>query len=115
MRRLVLFLLVAIFAAAGLMTQGTRAQEQKPTKMTTSAKRVRFRGVIVRFNESESNLEVRQGTITKTIYYDSSTEWTKRGKASEKSAFKEGSDVICVGKTDEKGNFHATRVDLRKE
>jgi hypothetical protein len=27
--------------------------------------------------------------------------------------FKDGSDVICLGKYDEKGDFHATRIDLR--
>jgi len=31
------------------------------------------------------------------------------------SEFKEGSDVICLGSADEKGEFRATRIDLRRQ
>jgi len=113
MRKAMFFILIAIFAAAGLMTQGAIAQEAKPPKTTASAKQVRWHGVIVRINEKMSTLEVRKGGIVRTIYYDDSTQWTEMNKPSQMSAFKEGSNVICLGKSDEKGNVHATRVDLR--
>jgi len=49
----------------------------------------------------------------RTILYDGSTQWTKQGKPAEQSEFKEGSFVIVLGHPDEKGVFHATRIDLR--
>jgi len=75
---------------------------------------VRWHGTLVRFNKDASTLDVRKGDIERRIYYDSSTVWTKGTKAVEMSEIKEGSDVICQGKTDEKGEFHATRIDLRR-
>jgi hypothetical protein len=67
-----------------------------------------------RISKDASTLDVRRGTNEKKIYYDSSTKWTKGTKTIEMSEFKEGSDVICLGKADEKGEFHATRIDLRR-
>ena len=49
----------------------------------------------------------------RVILYDGSTQWTKQGKPAEQSEFKEGSFVIVLGHPDEKGVFHATRIDLR--
>lgn len=113
MKKVMFFLLVALFAAAGVMTQGAKAQEKKPTKTTAAAKEARWHGVIVRINESMSTMEVRKGRITRTVYYDDSTKWTEMNKPSQMSAFKEGANVICLGTFDEKGNIHATRIDLR--
>jgi hypothetical protein len=61
-----------------------------------------------------STLDVRRQSIEKRIYYDSSTKWTEGTKAVEMSEFKENADVICLGTYDEKGHFHATRIDLRR-
>jgi hypothetical protein len=47
------------------------------------------------------------------IAYDSSTQWTKVGKPGQQDEVKEGSFVIVLGKLDDKGVLHATRVDLR--
>ena len=113
MRRAVFFVLVALFAAAGLITQGTMAQEEKPQKPAASAQQARWHGVIVRINERMSSMDVRKGTITRAIYFDNSTRWTDMGKAADRSAYKEGSNVICLGTFDAKGKFHATRIDLR--
>jgi len=120
MRKAMFFILVAIFAAAGLMTLVATAQEQNPPKAAAPAKEARWHGVIVRINEKMSTLDVRRGRpvspqerIIKTIYYDSSTKWTGGGKVIDMKEFKEGSDVICLGTFDEKGNIHATRIDLQ--
>ncbi len=113
MRKAVLFVLVAVFAAAGSMTQGTMAQEEKPQKTAAAPKEGRWHGVIVRINERTSSMDVRKGTITRAIYFDSSTQWTQGTKPADRSLYKEGSNVICLGTFDEKGKFHATRVDLR--
>jgi cytochrome c-type biogenesis protein CcmE len=114
MRKVMFLVLVAVFAAAGLMTQGTVAQE-KTEKMKGAGKELRWHGVIVRINKDESTMDVRKGTIEKRIHFDSSTQWTQGTKPAEMDKFKEGSDVICLGKPDEKGEFVATRVDLRRQ
>lgn len=116
MNKVMAILLAAVFAVAGLATQKATAQEKqaKKAKTAAAAKEARWHGVIVNMNKDKSTLEVRKGTIGKTIYYDDSTKWTEGKKAIEMSEFKDGADVICIGKYDEKGEFHATRVDLRR-
>lgn len=47
------------------------------------------------------------------VAYDTTTEWTKLGKPAQMDEVKEGSFVILLGHTDEKGVLHATRIDLR--
>jgi Ni/Co efflux regulator RcnB len=113
MRKAMFFILVAIFAAAGLMTQAAMAQEQKPAQAAAAAKEARWHGVIVNINEKMSTLDVRRQKTTRTVYYDDSTKWTQGTKTTEMKEFKIGSDVICLGTFDEKGNIHATRIDLR--
>ena len=113
MRRGIFLILVAIFAAAGLMTQVAMAQEQAPPKAAVAAQEQRWHGAITHINEKMSTMDVLKGNITKTIHFDSSTKWTEVNKPSQMSAFKEGSEVICIGTVDKKGIFHATRIDLR--
>ena len=58
-------------------------------------------------------MDVRRRTgVEKKVYFDSSTKWTEGKKIIDKSEFKEGTDVICLGKYDEKGELHATQVNL---
>jgi len=116
MRRATLWLVLAIVAFAGYGNKFGVAQE---TQAPAPKDQLRWHGVIVRWSKDQSTLDVRKGTITKTIHYDSSTKWTQTAggkvKSAEMSAFTEGSDVICIGKADEKGNFIATQIDLRTQ
>jgi hypothetical protein len=50
----------------------------------------------------------------KRIAFDQSTQWTKLGKPADQSEFKDGAYVIAVGTIDDKGVFHASRIDLRQ-
>ena len=113
MNKVIVILLAAVFAAAGLTTQKATAQETQEKK-ATAVKAARWHGRIVRINKDQSTLDVRRQGIMKTIYYDSSTKWTQGGKILEMSGFKEEDDVICTGTYDEKGKFHATQIDLRR-
>ena len=63
---------------------------------------------------SEAEALLRKASERK-IHFDSSTKWTQGSKTVDMSEFKEGSDVICLGGADEKGEFHATRIDLRRQ
>ncbi|PYV12998.1 MAG: hypothetical protein DMG21_22175 [Acidobacteria bacterium] len=103
-------------AAAGLLLSvsvGVSKAAPKEGKMGG----VRWHGRIVRVNKDEMTMDVRKGTIPKTIHFDSSTQFVKNaGKKTEPidmSTLKEGDDVICIGTSDEKGDFRATTVQLQ--
>jgi hypothetical protein len=106
------FLLVAAFAAVGFSAQKAMAQE-KQEKKAAAAKELRLQGTIVRMSTDESNLDLQVGNAVRKVRFDSSTKWTRGAKAAERSEFEQGSFVIILGK-EEKGEFLATRIDLRK-
>lgn len=113
MRRTMLYLLAAAFLFAGYGARSAVAQETKE-KSASAEKQLRWHGIIVRINKDESNIDVRKGTVEKKIHFDSSTQWTKGKQVlPDMSEFKEGSDVICIGKAGAKGEFQATRVQLQ--
>jgi hypothetical protein len=112
--------ILASFVFLGLaFGQTTPANDSKQAKMTAAdSKESRWQGHIVRINKDQSSMSVRGGrgnmeSTERQIFYDSSTQWTKQGKAAEQSEFKEGAFVIVLGHSDDKGVFHASRVDLR--
>ncbi len=111
MNKLTIMLLAGVLASAGLTPQKALSQEKKEP---AAAKELRWHGIIVRINKDESTLDVRKGATERKIHFDSSTKWTQGTKTVDMSEFKEGSDVICLGSADEKGEFHATRIDLRR-
>ena len=114
-------LLVVLFAAAALAAQTkpkTGDSKQDKAESATTAKQDRWQGHILRINKGNSTIDIRGGLknldqTQRTIHYDEATEWTKLGKPSEISAFKEGSFVIVLGQSDKNGAFHASRIDLR--
>jgi len=110
--------LFLVFLSAILL--GTAVAQTASDKKGSAAdsQEARWQGHIVRVNKSASSLAIRGGmknmeSTERQVFYDSSTEWTKQGKPADQSEFKEGSFVIAVGHVDDKGVFHATRVDLR--
>jgi len=118
--KLSVILLTFVFVGVAFAGQATPASnsEQDKKAAPADAKEARWQGHIVRINMDQSSLSVRGGqsnmeSTERTILYDGSTQWTKQGKPAEQSEFKEGSFVIVLGHPDEKGVFHATRIDLR--
>jgi hypothetical protein len=95
----------------GIAVRGTRAQEK--AAKTKAAKEARWEGYIVRDNPDSSTLDVRRKNVDKKIHYSDSTQWTQGTKNIDKSEFKQNARVICLGSYDEKGEFQATRIDLR--
>jgi len=108
---LALALVIAAGAVVAAQDQDSKATETK-SKMA-SAKR--WHGVIIRSNKDDSTLTVRRQNVERKVHYDSSTKWTRQNKPAEMSDFKDGADVICLGTYDDKGEFHASRIDLRRE
>ena len=113
-----LILVLAAVICAGQETPPPGGKKDKAASTSAKKGETRWEGHIIRINKDQSSLSVRGGrsgkeSFEREIFYDSSTKWTKQGKAADQSEFKEGSFVIAVGKPDDKGNFHADRVDLR--
>jgi hypothetical protein len=103
----------AVFAA--MPASGGQAASE--TKAAPAAqKETKAQGNVVRIYKDESQMDIRgttpAGEIRK-VAYDSSTLWTNHGKPGKQDEVKEGSFVIVLGKLDEKGVLHASRVDLR--
>jgi len=115
MKKVPVVLLLALFAMMGVVVQATMAKGKKAGGM----KEVHWTGTIVRSDKDASTLTVRKdgATTEKIIHYDSSTKWTKQEKGKvesiDMSGVKDGDRVICVGAYDDKGEFHATRIDQR--
>ena len=114
--KLSVILLTFVFMGVAFAGQTTPSGDKK--EATADTKEARWQGHIVRINKDNSSLSVRGGqknmeSMERQIFYDSSTEWTKQGKPADQSEFKEGSFVIVLGHPDDKGVFHATRIDLR--
>jgi hypothetical protein len=113
MRKVIVILLFAVFAVVGLAANNAVANGQEKT--AASAKHLRWSGHIVRIDNENSFMDIRnKAGVEKRIHWDSSTTWTKLNEpVTDHSEFKVDERVICLGKADEKGAFIATRIDLR--
>jgi len=118
--KLSVIVLAFVLVGLALTSETTLASNNNQGEKATSAdaKEARWQGHIIRVNKDKSTLSIRGGqsnmeSTERTIVYDDSTQWTKQGKPAEQSDFKQGSFVIVLGHPDEKGVFHATRIDLR--
>lgn len=109
MKKATIILLLAAFAVAGLASMAMGQQK------ASSPKQARWEGTIVRIDNDASYMDVRNtSSQEKRIHWDSSTTWTKLNKPiTDRSGFKPDERVICLGKYDAKGEFNATRIDLR--
>jgi putative cell wall-binding protein len=115
MSKLLVAVLIALFATVGLAAQEKPKTTPKATPKAGVAKEIRWDGVIVRQNKADSTLTVRRRATTeeKTIVFNSATKWTKLNKPAEMSIFKDGERIIALGTLDDKGRIVATRIDLR--
>jgi uncharacterized membrane protein len=112
MRKVSILTVVAIVAALVVA-----AAPQSATAKGKSGAHLRWHGTVVRVSEDGSVYTVRKGNIEKPIHVSADTKYTKtEGKKAvdiDKGEIKEGDDVICLGKADEKGDFMAERIDKR--
>lgn len=108
MKRALVVSVVALFVVAGL---ATAAQKKAGPK--------RWEGTIVRSDKDQMTVTVRRGgtNIEKVVHYTADTKWTHQVKGKvepiEMSEVKDGDRVICLGSYDDKGEFHADRIDKR--
>jgi hypothetical protein len=102
----------AVFVA--MPASGRQAASE--TKAPAAKKETKWQGNVVRIYKDESQMDIRGTTPAgevRKVAYDSSTLWTNHGKPGQQDEVKEGSFVIVLGKLDDKGVLHASRVDLR--
>jgi hypothetical protein len=116
--KLVMMMLALVFAGVMLEVQPCSAGPKGQTPAPAAAKETKWQGTIVRISKEKSTMDIRgestaSASTTLHVAFDSSTEWTKQGKPTDQSGFKEGEFVIILGKVDDKGVLHATRIDLR--
>jgi hypothetical protein len=115
---LTLLSLVLAGAVAVAMPASANQAAAENKAAPAAQKATRWQGHVVRIYKDESQMDIRGGATAhsddlRKIAFDSSTQWTKLGKPGQQEEVKEGSFVIVLGKVDDKGTLHATRVDLR--
>jgi RNA polymerase subunit RPABC4/transcription elongation factor Spt4 len=114
-----LSLVLAGAAFPAMPTSAKQAAADKPAPaMKKETKETKWQGRVVRINKDSSEIDIKGGINSNSddslkVAYDSSTHWTKVGKPGQQDDVKEGSFVIVLGKVDDKGVLHASRIDLR--
>jgi hypothetical protein len=108
----VLFMVVLVFSLSipGLAQSATKKEKE-----------ARVEGRIAHSDKDKSMFAVRVGVgnAERTVHYDASTKWVSQYHGDKKvntidaSEVKDGDYVICVGKDDDKGEFHATMISKR--
>lgn len=115
--RLVTIVLALCFAGLLLEVPPMSAGPAKQAA-PAAAKQSKWQGTIIHMLKDQSTMDIRGGptpndSTMRKVAFDSSTQWTKQSKPAEQSAFKEGEFVIVLGKIDDQGILHASRIDLR--
>lgn len=115
MKRLIRLLFASMFVFAVTTPMLAQESAKKP------AKEARWEGTVIRIGSDNSTLDVKQvnGTIVKTIHFNSATVWKsqyhgdKTVNKIDPSQVKENDFVICVGTNNEKNEFYATTISKR--
>jgi hypothetical protein len=104
----VLFMVVLVFSVSA------------PGFAQGAAKKARVEGRVVRSSTDESTLTVSTEAMgERMVHYDASTKWVsqyhgeKKANTIDASKVKDGDYVICLGKNEAKGEFHATMISKR--
>ncbi len=102
MRKIVVLFLAMVVAVAVLAAAQTPPNED------------RVSGKVLRLNPEKSMLVVQltKSKIERTVFYNATTKWTKAGKPIDMKEIKDNSNVVCLGKFDEKKELTATRCEL---
>lgn len=110
-------LLSLVLAGAVVVALPVRANQAAAEKKDASKKQAKWQGTVIRIYKDSSEMDIRGGANpsqdVRKVAYDTSTAWTKGGKPGQQDDVKEGSFVIVLGQVDDKGELHASRIDLR--
>jgi hypothetical protein len=97
-----------------LVPLGTTTTAQKKERRA-AAKLERVEGNVQMIDKAAKTVTVtlRGKTSQRQVVYSDSTKFTFRNKASSLDEVKEGRHVICLGKTNDKNQLVAARIDVR--
>ena len=118
-RRLSVAVIVCLgicLAPLALATAAQQKEKKEPAKAAPKvAKEDRVEGNVHMTDQAKKTVTVslRGKTSTRDVVYGDSTKFTFRNKPSSVEEVKEGRHVICLGKTNDKNQLIATRIDVR--
>jgi hypothetical protein len=93
----------------------TVGARQKESKETTKQERVEGNVHMVDAGTKTVTITLRGKATQRQVVYDDHTKFTFRNKPGSVEEVKEGRHVICLGKTNDKNQLIATRIDVRDE
>jgi hypothetical protein len=122
MRKVLAVFFAAFLMAAALATSGFAQEKKVPAApkapkaaKTTAPKAISWNGVVQRVGSDKKSLEVRKGTVTRTVVITVATQITKGAKAAAIDDIKDATHVIAKGTLNAKGQVEATRIDIRAQ
>ena len=115
MRRCLSIALVVCLGIAVAQLTVTLAAQQNEAKGKTAATEERVEGNVHMVDTAAKTVTVtlRGKTSTRDVVYSDSTKFTFRNKPATADEVKDGRHVICLGKSNDKNQLIATRIDVR--
>jgi hypothetical protein len=112
-RRLSIALVVCVGIC--LVPLVTTAAPQKEGKDTPKEERIEGNVQAIDKATKTVTVTLRGKPMQRQVVYGDTTKFTFRNKASSVDELKDGRHVICLGKTNDKNQLIATRIDVRDE
>ena len=92
-------------------------QKEAKGEGKATAKQERVEGNVQSIDKATKTVTVtlRGKPVQRQVVYSDSTKFTFRNKTSSLDELKDGRHVICLGKTNDKNQLIAARIDVRDE
>jgi hypothetical protein len=105
-----------VFALASATPAQTQEDKKEKHAAGAKVKQDRLDGTVQSIDTKTKTISVRvRGqSLRRDVIYDDSTKITFRNKAAKFDDVQDGRRVICLGKINDKGQFIATRIDVRE-
>lgn len=101
---------------AGVLTfMAPEAAAKKKDGGAKQPKMDRLSGTVHQVDKANSTIEIRKGTVHRTIVYTPDTKWTASNKPGTMADLKDGSRIVAVGKFDEKTRLVASRIEVSRK
>jgi hypothetical protein len=110
-----LFIAMGLIVGALLILPGAAAARQGAKPKPAAAKEDRLDGTVHMMDKATKTVtvRVRGKTEQRQVVYDDKTAFTYRNKPATLDDVKDGRRVIVLGKTNDKHQLVATRIDVR--
>jgi hypothetical protein len=114
-RRLSIAMVVCLGISVASLAGTLAAQEKKEDKDKDTAKLERVEGNVHMIDKATKTVTVtlRGKTSTREVVYGDKTMFTFRNKTATADEVQDGRHVICLGKTNDKNQLVAARIDVR--